>query len=79
MTPAKLDKPFADAMMALKPGAITETPVKTEFGYHVIKLEESRATKLPALAEVKGQVSEALQQKKIAAYRDELIKKAKVQ
>lgn len=79
MTPAKLVKPFADAMMALKPGAITETPVKTEFGYHVIKLEESRATKLPALAEVKGQVAEALQQKKIAAYRDELIKKAKVQ
>ena len=79
MTPAKLVKPFADAMVALKPGTYTDTPVKTEFGYHVIKLEESRATKLPAMEEVKGQVAEALQQKKIAAYRDELIKKAKVQ
>jgi peptidyl-prolyl cis-trans isomerase C len=79
MAPGKLVKPFADAMVALKNGEITQTPVKTEFGYHVIKLEESRPTKLPALEEVKGQVAEALQQKKIAAYREELIKKAKVQ
>jgi len=79
MVPGKLVKPFADAMVALKNGQITETPVKTEFGYHVIKLEESRPTKLPALEEVKGQVAEALQQKKIAAYREELVKKAKVQ
>jgi peptidyl-prolyl cis-trans isomerase C len=79
MTPGKLVKPFADAMVALKNGEITQTPVKTEFGYHVIKLEESRATKLPPLEEVKGQVAEALQQRKIAAYRDELSKKAKIQ
>ncbi|MCU6501198.1 peptidylprolyl isomerase [Rugamonas sp. A1-17] len=79
MTPGKLVKPFADAMVALKNGEITQTPVKTEFGYHVIKLEESRPTKLPSLEEVKGQVAEALQQRKIAAYRDELTKKAKIQ
>jgi len=79
MAPGKLVKPFADAMMALKNGEITQTPVKTEFGFHVIKLEESRATKLPTLDEVKGQVAEALQQRKIAAFRDELTKKAKIQ
>lgn len=79
MAPGKLVKPFADAMIALKNGEITQTPVKTEFGYHVIKLEESRATKLPAVEEVKGQIAEALQQRKIAAFRDELTKKAKVQ
>lgn len=79
MTPGKLVKPFADAMIALKNGEITQTPVKTEFGYHVIKLEESRPTQLPALTEVKGQVAEALQQRKIAAYREELLKKAKIQ
>lgn len=79
MAPGKLVKPFADAMIALKNGEITQTPVKTEFGFHVIKLEESRATKLPTLEEVKGQVAEALQQRKIAAFRDELTKKAKIQ
>ncbi|MYM67403.1 peptidylprolyl isomerase [Pseudoduganella sp. FT55W] len=79
MTPAKLVKPFADAMVALKPGELTQTPVKSEFGYHVIKLEESRPTKFPSLEEVKPQVAEGLQQRKIAAYREELLKKAKIQ
>ena len=50
MSPSKLVKPFADAMMALKVGAITETPVKTEFGYHVIKLDEApRDAQFPPL------------------------------
>ncbi|SFU58259.1 peptidylprolyl isomerase [Pseudoduganella namucuonensis] len=78
-TPSSYVKPFSDAMVALKDGQITETPVKSQFGYHVIKLEGSRAAKLPGLEEVKGQVAEALTQKKVAAYRDELVKKAKVQ
>ncbi|MGV7206464.1 peptidylprolyl isomerase [Oxalobacteraceae bacterium A2-2] len=78
-SPTRLVKPFADAMVALKNGEITQTPVKTEFGYHVIKLEESRATKFPSFEEAKPQIAEMLQQKKIAAYRDELLKKAKVQ
>lgn len=77
--PGSFVKPFSDAMIALKDGQITETPVKTQFGYHVIKLEGSRPAKLPSLDEVKGQVAEQLTQKKVAAYRDELIKKAKVQ
>lgn len=76
MTPNKLVKPFADAMVALKPGQLTDTPVKTEFGYHVIKLEESRPVQVPPLEQVKGRIEEMLQQQKAAAYRDELLKKA---
>jgi peptidyl-prolyl cis-trans isomerase C len=72
-------KPFSDAMVALKKGEITETPVKTQYGFHVIKLEDSRPAKVPSLDEVKGQIGEALQQKKVAALRDELLKKAKIQ
>ncbi|MYM22287.1 peptidylprolyl isomerase [Duganella sp. FT135W] len=79
MTPAKLVKPFADAMVALKNGEITQTPVKSEFGFHVIKLEESRPTKFPSFEEVKAQVAEGIQQRKIVAYREELLKKAKIQ
>jgi peptidyl-prolyl cis-trans isomerase C len=77
--PSSYVKPFSDAMVALKDGQITETPVKSQFGYHVIKLEGSRAAKLPSLDEVKGQVAEALTQKKLQAYQEELVKKAKVQ
>lgn len=78
-TPASFVKPFSDALVALKPGQLTETPVKTQFGYHVIKLEEVRAAKIPTLAEVKPQITEALQQKKLQAYQQELRAKAKIQ
>ncbi|SDX15237.1 peptidyl-prolyl cis-trans isomerase C [Collimonas sp. OK242] len=78
-TPASFVKPFSDALVALKPGQLTDAPVKTQFGYHVIKLEEVRAAKIPTLAEVKPQITEALQQKKLQAYQADLRAKAKVQ
>lgn len=78
-SPASYVKPFSDAMVALQKGQITETPVKTQFGYHVIKLEDVRAAKIPAFEEVKPQISEQLQQRKLQAYQQELRKKAKVQ
>ena len=77
-TPASFVKPFSDALVALKPGQLTETPIKTQFGYHVIKLEEVRAAKIPTLDEVKPQITEALQQKKLQAYQADLRAKAKV-
>lgn len=78
-TPAAYVKPFSDALTALQKGQITETPVKTQFGYHVIKLEDERAAKIPALDEVKPQIAETLQQKKLQAFQQDLRKKAKVE
>lgn len=78
-SPASYVPEFSKAMVALQKGAITETPVKTQFGYHVIKLEETRAAKVPPFEEVKQQVTESLQQRKLQAFREELMKKAKVQ
>ncbi|MGB7481059.1 MAG: peptidylprolyl isomerase [Burkholderiaceae bacterium] len=78
-SPSSFVKPFSDAMVALQKGQITETPVKSQFGYHVIKLEDTRPAKVPALEEVKPQIAESLQQKKLAAYQEELRKKAKIQ
>ena len=78
-SPASFVKPFSDAMVALKKGEFTETPVKTQYGYHVIKLDDVRATKIPPLEEVKPQIVEALQQKKLQAYQEDLRKKAKIQ
>ena len=57
-------KEFADAIAGLKKGEITKTPVKTQFGYHILKLEDVRPTKIPSLAEVKGEVQKQLQQKR---------------
>lgn len=77
--PASYVKPFSDALVALQKGQITETPVQSQFGFHVIKLEDVRAAKIPTLEEVKPQISESLQQKKLQAFQQELRKKAKVQ
>ena len=72
-------KPFGDAMVTLKDGQFTDKPVQSEFGYHVIKVEGSRAAKVPALEEIKPQIAESLTQRKVAAFRDQLVAKAKVQ
>lgn len=58
-------KEFSDALLSLKKGEITNTPVKTQFGYHVIKLNDTRPVKIPPLAEVKGEVQKQLQQKRV--------------
>ena len=68
---------FSAAMVALKKGEYTETPVKTQFGYHIIKLEDTRAAQFPPLADVKAQIQQRLAQQKAAAFRDELRAKAK--
>jgi peptidyl-prolyl cis-trans isomerase C len=78
-SPANFVPEFSKAMTSLQKGAITDTPVKTQYGYHVIKLEDTRAAKIPPLDEVKQQVAEQLQQRKLAAFREELMKKAKIQ
>jgi peptidyl-prolyl cis-trans isomerase C len=77
--PGKFVPEFSKAMTSLQKGQYSQEPVKTQFGYHVIKLEDVRPIKVPPLEEVKQQVAEQIKQRKVAAYRDELIKKAKVQ
>jgi peptidyl-prolyl cis-trans isomerase C len=53
--------------------------VQTQNGFHVIKVDDVRAAKLPTLEEVKPQIEEALMQRKLQAYQEELVKKAKIQ
>jgi len=55
-------KPFADAAFAMKPGEISDKPIKTEFGYHVIKVEDKRKSSPPPIAEVKDQIANQLGQ-----------------
>lgn len=72
-------KPFADAVVALEPGKITAAPVQSQFGWHVIKLEDSRASTPPAFEDVKDRVKQFVQRKKVQAYMEELRKNAKVE
>lgn len=72
-------KPFGDAVAALEKGQTTQTPVQTEFGFHVIQLEDVRSTEAPAFEDVKPQVEMFSQRKKLQAYLDELRKTAQIQ
>lgn len=68
---------FSAALTALKKGEMTETPVKTQFGFHIIKLEESREATFPAFDEVKPQLMQRVEQTKLQKYQDNLKKAAK--
>ncbi|MEN3276799.1 MAG: peptidyl-prolyl cis-trans isomerase [Massilia sp.] len=78
-TPSSFPPEFAAGFTNLQKGGVTETPVKTGAGFHVIKVDDTRAVKVPALDEIKSQIAESLQQNKLAAYQEEMVKKAKVQ
>lgn len=68
---------FSKAMAALKKGEMTQEPVKSQFGYHIIRLDDTREAQFPPLEEVKPQVQQRLQQQKIAEFRDQIRAKAK--
>ena len=72
-------KEFSDAMVALEKGKMTETPVKSQFGYHIIRLDDVREPQLPKFDEVKPQITQQLAQQKLAKFQDELRGKAKVE
>ena len=77
-TPDHMEKPFADAVVALKPGEYTHTPVQTRFGWHVIELVETRPLQPPPFDQVKARVAQILDAKRFKAYADDLVAKAKV-
>lgn len=70
---------FSAAMVKLTKGQLTETPVKTQFGYHIIRLDDVRTAQLPPFEQVKPQISQQLQQQKLAKFQDDLRAKAKVE
>lgn len=56
---------FSDALASLKKGETTKTPVKTQFGYHIIHLDDTRKPVLPPLEQVRGEIVKQLQQQRI--------------
>lgn len=70
---------FSQAMVKLNKGQTTEAPVKSQFGWHVIRLDDLRQAALPPLAELKPQIEQQLQQQKLVEFQETLRSKAKVQ
>lgn len=69
---------FANAVKAMKKGEVSKEPVKTQFGYHIIKLEDSRDAKLPTIDALKPQLKRVIAQQKMLAYMKELKKTADI-
>lgn len=66
-------------MIKLNKGQLTDAPVKTQFGYHIIRIDDIRTAKLPAFDELKPQIAQQMQQQKLAAFQQGLRDKAKVE
>ena len=68
---------FGQALTQLKKGQMTDVPVKTQFGWHIIKLEDMREAEFPAFDDVKGQIVQRLEQVKLQQYQETLRNAAK--
>ena len=77
--PRRMVPEFSAAVAKLEKGKFTEVPVKSQFGYHVILLEDSRAIEAPPLEQVKAQLSQQLQQQGVKKQLDALKAAAKIE
>ncbi len=78
-SPNNFVKPFADALTSLQKGKYTETPVQSNFGYHVILLEDTRPATFPPFEEIKPRLLQQAQSQKIAKMVEDLRAKAKIE
>ncbi|MEY2804672.1 MAG: hypothetical protein RL657_2008 [Pseudomonadota bacterium] len=78
-SPGNFVKEFSDAMVALNKGQVTQSPVKSQFGFHVIRLDDVREAQLPKFDEVKAQIGQQLQQQRLANFQQDIRSKAKVE
>ena len=68
---------FSAAMVKLKKGEMTEEPVKSQFGWHIIRLDDTREAAFPAFDDVKAQLKQRLEQARLQKYQEDLKDKAK--
>jgi len=78
-TPDVFVPEFSQAMVKLNKGEVTAAPVRSQFGWHVIRLDDVRKAQLPALDDIKPQLLQQLQQQRLARFQEDLRAKAKVQ
>ena len=70
---------FTEALLKLNKGQLTDTPVKSQFGYHIIRLDDVREAQLPKFDDVKPQIAQQLQQHRLQQYQEKLRSSAKVE
>jgi len=77
--PNRYVPPFAQALAKLKKGQFTDAPIQTQFGWHVIRLDDERAAKFPSFEEAKPAIQQQLQQQTVNKLIADLRAKAKIE
>ena len=77
--PGRYVKPFSDALVKLKKGQLTDTPVQSQFGWHVIRLDDERPFKAPGYDELKPNLQQRMQQQALDKAIGDLRAKAKIE
>jgi peptidyl-prolyl cis-trans isomerase C len=77
--PGNLEKAFADAMVKLGKGQTSEAPVRTRYGFHVVRVDDVRDLKFPELGQVRGQIEQQLAQQRVVGLLRDLRAKAKIE
>jgi len=70
---------FSEAMVKLEKGQLTQEPVKSQFGWHVIRVDDIRQAEIPKFDEIKPQIAQQMQQQKLKEFQQNLRDKAKIQ
>jgi len=77
--PAQMVPPFAEAMTGLKPGSYTKEPVQTQFGWHIIELQETRKSEPPPFEDAKPQLTMLVKRQKLGEKLTEMRNNAMVE
>ncbi len=77
--PGSYVKEFSEAMVKLSKGQMTEAPIKSQFGWHIIRVDDVREAQIPSFEEVKPQIAQQMGQQKMAKFQQEIRAKAKVE
>ena len=70
---------FSEALLKLNKGQLAETPVKSQFGYHVIRVDDIRTAQLPDFQQLKPQIAQQMEQQKLVAFQQSLRDRAKIE
>lgn len=77
--PGQMVPEFSQAVAAMQKGSYTRSPVKSQFGYHIIKLEDTRPATPPSFEDSKKRIIGAVQRQRLEQYLEKLHKAAKIE
>ena len=77
--PSSYVSEFSEALLKLNKGQLAETPVKSQFGYHIIRVDDIRTAQLPDFEQLKPQIAQQMEQQRLQAFQQGLREKAKVE